>query len=609
MIKFTNERGEQLLALAELTYKATVNGEKSLSGTIYTNDEVLNKIDRGWYVEFDNENYVITYAKPSDLGENITVEFEAVHEFFYKMGKSAVYSQLSDGSHTADEYLHFIFDGSEYYFQLGSPVAAFEKQSFGLKNRMALFNDFIDSTSLEFYLSGHTVTIIDKVGSDLSTIVRKGFNLQELTLERNISDFVTYAKGFGAYLDENNHDAGRIAAEYTSPLADIYGKLEADPVSDERYTVVENLQARLREVVDGSYTISVGMTLEDLQEAGYEYSLPTPGDYIMGVDEELGFSQKVRIVSTETDFDVTGNKQGTKVTLNSISSVDSKIQSDASTSHTMSNIINGNGSIPNSWLEDATQIATEALQDTQTELKFTSNGILAIDKTNANNVVILNSAGIGVSTDGGKTFANAMTGNGINATAITTGTLNAVLVKIMGKSTQLDMSGEGLVIRPTASNQHWETSFGPTGINFKMQVGDSSEDIGGLISLAGGAGNVNGVYLGLHKWNTPGQGFAGDEIGFAYTNGTDSNGNATYWAPFIYNATGVGKERGFHFKDRIMPDGAVSGMEFGWVSWSDWTGKVPALMSEGHQGGIAFPSDGNVILFGQGKRWDISSRG
>ncbi|TYC49603.1 hypothetical protein ESZ50_05515 [Weissella muntiaci] len=484
MIKFTNERGEQLLALAELTYKATVNGEKSLSGTIYTNDEVLNKIDRGWYLEFDNENYIITYAKPIDQGENVTVEFEAVHEFFYKMGKSAVYSQLSDGSHTADEYLHFIFDGSEYYFQLGSPVAAFEKQSFGLKNRMALFNDFIDSTGLEFYLSGHTVTIIDKVGSDLSTIVRKGFNLQELTLERNISDFVTYAKGFGAYLDDNNHDAGRVTAEYTSPLADIYGKLEADPVSDERYTIVGNLQARLKEVVDGSYTISVGMTLEDLQKAGYEYSLPTPGDYIMGVDEELGFSQKVRIVSTETDFDVTGDKQGTKVTLNSISSVDSKIQSDASTSHTMNNIINGNGSIPNSWLEDATQIATEALQDTQTELKFTSNGILAIDKTNANNVVILNSAGIGVSTDGGKTFANAMTGKGINATTITTGILRAIDI--------IGVTITGSRITSTNSNNQASVKLENGQIEFRNANGTN---VGLIFPSYDGNHNANGLAL------------------------------------------------------------------------------------------------------------------
>ncbi|WP_027699884.1 phage tail protein [Weissella oryzae] len=439
MNKFTNEQGEQQLALAEITYKATVNGEKSLTGTIYTNDKVLNKIDRGWYLEFNKEKYVITYTKPSDLGQNIKVEFDAVHEFFYKMGKTAVYSQLNDGSHTADEYLSFIFNGSGYSYQLRSTVEAFEKQSFGLKNRMALFNDFIDSTGLEFSLSGHTVTIINKVGSDLSTIVRKGFNLQELTLERNISKFVTYAKGFGAYLDENNHDAGRVTAEYISPLADIYGKLEADPVSDERYTVVENLQSKLKELVEGSYSISVGMTLEDLQKAGYAYSLPTPGDYILGIDEQLGFSQKVRIISTETQYDVQGNKQETKVTLNSISSVDEKIKSDASTSNTMNNIINGNDSIPNSWLEDATQIATEALKDTQTELKFTSNGILAIDKNDANNVVIFNSAGIGVSTNGGKTFDNAMTGKGINATAITAGVLRAIQI------TGVNISGSTII--------------------------------------------------------------------------------------------------------------------------------------------------------------------
>lgn len=59
-------------------------------------------------------------------------------------------------------------------------------------------------------------------------------------------------------------------------------------------------------------------------------------------------------------------------------------------------------------------------------MKFTSNGILAVEKGNSNRLVILNSAGVGVSTDGGKTFENALTAEGVNASAITTGILRAI---------------------------------------------------------------------------------------------------------------------------------------------------------------------------------------
>ena len=51
--------------------------------------------------------------------------------------------------------------------------------------------------------------------------------MNELGIEKNISDFVTYQKGFGAWVDENDHTKGRLTVEYTSPLASVYGKLES----------------------------------------------------------------------------------------------------------------------------------------------------------------------------------------------------------------------------------------------------------------------------------------------------------------------------------------------------------------------------------------------
>src|SRR5699024_10946345 len=59
------------------------------------------------------------------------------------------------------------------------------------------------------------------------------------------------------------------------------------------------------------------------------------------------------------------------------------------------------------------------------QLVFSENGILAIDKNNPNLVTLFNSAGIGVSSDGGATFGQALTGNGLNADYVYTGTMLA----------------------------------------------------------------------------------------------------------------------------------------------------------------------------------------
>lgn len=335
MLKFRDPQSQSniQLAEAELTYKEAVNGEKSLTGTIYSNDNVLHQMERGWSVMFNGDWYYITYVAPTDGGNSITVEFDAVHEFFFKMSKSVAYGTLKDGSHSAKEYLDFVFNGSEYSYTLLSQVNAWEKQNFGDKNRLALFNDLISDMEMEFSIADSgRIMITSEIGQDLSTIVRKGFNLQELNLEYNVVDFVTYAKGFGAFIDKDNESKGRYEAEYTSPLASVYGKLEADPITDERYTKTASLQAALKKAVDSSYSISVGISLEELQNAGYDYESPVPGDYILAVDEQLDFNQRIRIISVEEQYNIYGERISSSVEAGSLSETKQKLDGSESNS-------------------------------------------------------------------------------------------------------------------------------------------------------------------------------------------------------------------------------------------------------------------------------------
>jgi len=326
-------------ALATIKATNAVNGERSITGEIISGDVVLSRIERGWRLRFEDEYYVVTFAKPVDEGKNVQVSFDAVHQFFWDFGKSSVYDQLNDGSHTFRAYLDFIFNGSGYKYDIETSlmVKAFEKQSFGYKNRLSLFNDIITSSGVEFQVNGKVVRILAKVGTDLSTVVRKNFNLNELGIEKNIGDFVTYQKGFGAYFDEEDHSKGRLEVEYTSPLASVYGKLEADPLVDERYKQSESLLNALKNTVDNSYTISVSLDMEDLTRAGYRYTQPVAGDYIMAINETLGFKEKIRIVSFTSEYDVTGKLIKHTVTCNDIGSVKKLSASYTHTQHQAAN--------------------------------------------------------------------------------------------------------------------------------------------------------------------------------------------------------------------------------------------------------------------------------
>lgn len=329
MITFYDEKGNGYGAQVELTTKNAVNGERSISGTIVSNKQVLSRLDRGWSFTFDGELYKIIYAKPKDEGKNISLSFDAVHQFFYDFEHSNCYQEFN-GSNRFEVYIEAIFKDSGYRYVIEAQAGSIRKENFGNASRLKMFKEIIKAAGLEFSVTGKVVRILKKVGTDLSTVVRKNFNMNELTIEKNIGNFITYKKGLGAWKDENNHDAGRYTSEYESPLARIYGRIEGEPVTDERYKDTGKLLERLKKEVDESYSISVQLDMEDLTQAGYKYTRPRAGDYIMAINETIGFREKIRIVSYESSYDVTGRLLSHKVTCNDIGTVQKAITSEGS---------------------------------------------------------------------------------------------------------------------------------------------------------------------------------------------------------------------------------------------------------------------------------------
>ncbi|WEZ93664.1 phage tail protein [Lactiplantibacillus plantarum] len=320
MIKFHDPAGTPHFGQATITRTTSVNGGLSLTGEVFAGDDVLNGLDYGWWLNFDNEKYVITYKKLSD--DTNTVVFDAVQQFFWDFAKVALHAQYT-GSHEYTFYLGQLFDKSGYTYKNDVTVPAFEKENWGYKNKLDLFNDIIDQAGVEFEVHNETVHIAKQIGSDLTSFARKGINLSNLTEEMKISDFATYAKGYGAFKDTEDQSKGRLEVEYRSELAKQFGDLEMDPIVDERYTIADNLIAALKKQVDATYTVSMTMNIYDLENAGYpNYEAPKVGDWILAIDEALNFKRKIRIIQLEEQFDVTGKRIGYTATCGDLSIVD-----------------------------------------------------------------------------------------------------------------------------------------------------------------------------------------------------------------------------------------------------------------------------------------------
>ncbi|MDC7953606.1 phage tail protein [Liquorilactobacillus mali] len=349
MILFRDENNIGYVAQVTISKTDGVNGEKSNTGIIYFGDEVKNKISRGWSYIFQNEEYVITTHTWND--QDNTVSFTAVHRFFYELSKRSLYESWT-GSHTFAAYLNAIFKNTNYTFSNTANVAAFEKDNWGMTDKLTLFNDIIDQANVEFYVSGNTVYILEKVGTDLSTIVRKKFNLDTASIEADNSAFATYGRGYGAYSNPDDTSSNRLMVEYKSPLYDVYypkfGAIEMVPVDNQNYKIAENLLSAVKAKVDASYTFSLSMTLLDLKQAGYPYEMAKAGDYLTVVDEELNFADKVRIIKVVSNYDINGNCVTCEVECGNLSFATQQKTSTA----TISEIVEGKALIPNSWLSN-----------------------------------------------------------------------------------------------------------------------------------------------------------------------------------------------------------------------------------------------------------------
>lgn len=479
MITFTDVENNEYQAQCEIEKTDAVNGEKSLSGTIYFGQDVKSNIAKGWTLSFLDEDYVVVTYKKNDK-EN-TAAFSAVQAFFYKMSKTGFY-EAWNGSHPFATYLDALFAGTGYTYDNTASVAAFEKQDWGMSDRLTLFNGIIDQANVEFSVEGTVVHVVPAMGSDLSTIVRKKFNLDTAEIQTDNTSFATYGRGYGAYSKPDDTTSPRLEVEYKSPLYDYYypkfGAIEAVPVADERYTLADNLLAAVKKNVDKSWNISLTLNLVDLQSVGYKYAMANPGDYITVIDENLNFSDKVRIIKVTSDYDIRGTRTKTEVECGSLSFAEQQKTSQS----TLSNVAAGKIPVPNEWLTSQVQLATNNLLAARTELRFTDQGIIAVDKSDANKVVILNSAGVGVSTDGGQTFKSAITADGVVADRIFGNLISGVAFKTESAS------GFGISLKSGS-----------------MRISKDDFEFGSLTATTDGAtGQPNGFAI----WNQPGSIFS-----------------------------------------------------------------------------------------------------
>ncbi|MED2978186.1 phage tail protein [Bacillus swezeyi] len=480
MLPITDLSGntEPVPILKNFTRTRKVNGEKTLTFYVLpTHEQAWGMVETQSIVEFDGEEYVIKKVKEKNAGQLSIKQVEAVHRFFDDMIGCQQYD-IHNGSMTFAAALTMVFSPTPYTFNIIDSFYAETFENFGRDNCLSLFKKVLDRYGAEFRIEGKTVYLEREIGSKTDFQYRYRHNIKVIDKEINTNNLATYIRGYGGKPDDKGNYP--IEREYTSPNAKIFGIIEADAVVDERITTVEGMDNRLKKTLIDEPELSITINEVDLRAAGHSGAAINEGDYGFIIYEPMGVDVEARIVEIKETFDVNFKPINRTVTISNIT----ESQTDAMTrfsrtSKQFNRLMNGQETLPYNVLDEAVRQATEALQSAQTELVF-DNGIIAVDPTNSNRLVLFNSAGLGVSSDGGQTFENAITYLGVNTNVLTAGEINTNNIKIIGKNDLFYWDGTAL------------QAYDPSDLNRYVKLNSSGLEIAkGAISIQ----RDDGAYL------------------------------------------------------------------------------------------------------------------
>ena len=465
----TDLEGNEYPLQATTTNDYELNGNQSLSFKILpnkVNNQFIENITEMWTVtDHDDVEHKIVYLKKQGFGDSLTVNVKAVPKFFDEFDTKRIYDE-HNGSMTAIACFNLIFDNTNYDVVLIDSFNAVEWEGLGAgESKLESFKRALNRYKAEFRISGNTVYIEKQVGRDTQFMYRYRLNASNISQENDASNYWTYARGYGDYDGADGWESANLIREYTSPIADIVGIREAPPIKNGNITKTSTMDEQLKELVDESLKISVSATIHDLRKQGYDLAQPELGDRVFLIDERIGLDEEVRIVDLSIVRDWRGDVLDISMTFGTLNIV-KRHQSNLQTAiNSVRDILEGRVTLPYNALDDAVKRATEALQSAETELDF-SDGILAVDPSNPNRLVLFNSAGLGVSDDGGQTFKQAITYLGVNTDLLTAGQINTNHIQIIGRDNLFYWDGNELkAVDPNNSNKFVRLTSGGLQVN------------------------------------------------------------------------------------------------------------------------------------------------
>ena len=285
--------------------------------------------------------------------------------------------------------------------------------------------------------------------------------------------------------------------------------------------------------------------------------VPNVGDYVAIFDDEMGLKDVAGLITTITRR-IDDPFQNALTIDTSFTDADELVGQIITATNTIlnnkdiygrANIINSKGELQTGTVTDALSTGKNSLSITSTNGKVVvdDNGLTATNPEDDQKLMRYNGTGVLGSSNGGITWRNLMTQDGINANYIDAGTINTTKVSISdGQYATVFLDGNGLVVKQNGGQNYTVGTINPATLepvgfnNVKVYIGKDANMNGigyfdGYINANSG-GNIAGWKISANRLTAPNNttylSSSGDYAFYTEQNGT--------YAGIQHNGTIVG---------------------------------------------------------------------
>ena len=183
-------------------------------------------------------------------------------------------------------YANFALSGTTYTFT-SSVQGIREIPNFGMTNSVALINLICQEYGCEYeIMPNNRIHFSPQIGSVTQDQFRYAYNISSITANFDSSNLKTVIKGYGA---------NDLMVEYVAPTAQLFGRREAEPIRDDRFTIASNLLEYISKEIQPNPETNIEIDIiEGSGSLGDNISL---GNTVWLIHEPLGIEYQTRIYS------------------------------------------------------------------------------------------------------------------------------------------------------------------------------------------------------------------------------------------------------------------------------------------------------------------------